>query len=378
MPTTQRRAVPGVIDQLLTQPQRFTFCHAVWLIDTLLRQHGIEHDVVLRDHLRFGNRLSFSFPPSEIDTLTAYAGEPIANAAALGVALASGGFSHIQITPVFLSLLGSTGILPNHISERIAEHEHATKDVGARAFLDIFTNVTAALFYRAWKKHRVECMEDEAGNPACLMMLRAFAGHAPRRLIRAWPVAAAPSLAALHPVEPARLAAPLSDDAIFPDEVAAFYATQFRGRTLPAVMLAGVLSSYFAVPISVDALLGGWDELPIDQQAVLGVSNMDLSKGILPGNRIYRRNARARVRLGPLARDDFERFLPHARAAQALGKLLGMFTGKPLIYEIRLILRASDVHPLSSDGSSRLGIDAFLLSGPSEIDRDDYFYHLQP
>lgn len=360
MPTTQRRTVPGVIDQLLAQPYRFTFCHATWLIETLLRQRGIEAGTVLAQHVRFGNRLSLAFPPSEIESVSAHADTPLADAAALKSALDDGSFRHIEITPVFLSLLGSTGILPNHVTERIAKHEHNTKDTGARAFLDIFTNVTAGLFYRAWKKHRIEHMEAADCAPACRMMLRAFAGHAPRGLARA------------------RIAAPAPDDADLPDEVAAFFSTQFRGRTVPAAMLAGVLSSYFCVPIGIDALVGGWDELPPDQQACLGVCNMDLGKGILPGMRIYRRNARARVRIGPLPRDDFERFLPGGRAARALGKLLGMFCGKPLTYKIRLVLRARDVHPIACDGTTRLGVDAFLLAAPSAVDRDDYFYFLQP
>jgi len=356
MPTPQRRPEPGVIDRLLAEPHRAEFFQAVSLIERWLEQNGVEHGRALLDYLRFPNRLSVAFPPSQIAALTVVADAPVGDTAALLAALQEGRLQHISLTPAFMGFLGGNGTLPLHYTQRIADHEHRTGDDGPRAFLDLFSQRSVTLFYQAWTKHRPGHMRDADGKDSLLPILLALAGTRPR---------------APH----------ARDDHSDIDEAAvAFYAAQFRGRATPGGVLAGVLSEYFSVPFALEQFVGAWRPIPFEHRARLGAGNTNLGVGMVLGSRVYCRDTRARLRIGPLDKEAFERFIPGASATRALEKMLGMFCGVGLTFEVRVVLRKEDVRglKLSASGGARLGIDAFLLTKAQTTPRDGAVYLLHP
>ncbi|MGZ5848604.1 MAG: type VI secretion system baseplate subunit TssG, partial [Ramlibacter sp.] len=97
------------------------------------------------------------------------------------------------------------------------------------------------------------------------------------------------------------------------------------------------------------------------------------------GARSWRPDLRVRVRIGPLDRAQFERFLPQGAAARALRTLLGLFATPTLSYEIVLVLRRDALQPARlADGGRRLGIDSYLLTGKPTADRADMRYEIRP
>lgn len=361
MPAAQRCFALGVIDQLLTHPHRFEFFQAVRLLELWLRQNGVEDGPIPMQYLRFENSLSLSFPASQIAALAAVADEPVDSAAALQRAALEKRLRHIAITPAFIGLLCGNGGLPNHDVERIADYEFRTKDSGPRAFLDMLSTRSVGLFYQAWARHRPQCMSDAAGDDRFLAMLLALSG------LRRHNDAAAPASAGK--------AGPC-------DEVLAFHAAQFRSRCVPASVIAGVLTEHFGVPFALEQLVGRWEALPFRHRTRLGGTNRTLGAGATLGRRIHRRDSHARLRVGPLKHDDFERFLPHTAGASAINDVLGMFCGAGMTFEVELVLRAEDVRPLQlpKDGDARrarLGIDAFLFQGAPR-DRTTARYLLRP
>ena len=351
MPAPQRRPGAGVIGQLLAEPHRFEFFQAVRLIELWLRQDGEAAGDVVDDtvceRVRFDNRLSLAFAPSQIAAVALE--ERAGNVAWLGDALTPQRWAHVRITPAFMGLLGGSGVLPLHYSERIAVYEQSQRDLGPRAFLDMLSHRSLAWFYQAWAKPRPECMTTQEGGDAYLQMLSALAG------LRAAPGSG------------------------LERETLAFYATQFRSRAVSAHAIAGVCSEYFGVPFVVEPLIGVWTELPPPHQAQLGVAHVGLDAGVLLGARIFECDSRVRVRIGPLGRDDFEDFLPGRAGAASLAALLSQYCGAGITYEIRPTLRAADVCGCHlGAGEAALGVDAYLLAGPSARDRDDTFYLLHP
>lgn len=325
MPTTQRIAGTGVIGQLLEEPQRFEFFQAVRLL------HMLQEPQTGR--VRYRNRLSLAFPPSQIEAIAEEEG---------------GGAPAVALTPAFMGLLGANGALPPQYTERIAAYEQREGDPGPRAFLDMLSQRALSMFYEAWTRHRPECLPE-----GFLPMLTALAGTQP------------------------------AADGVIQEETRARYAAQSRGRAVPPAALAGVLSEYFGVPFRVEQLVPAWDTLPPRHQAQLGVANVDLDAGVLLGERMHRCDTLARIRIGPLGRADFDRFLPRQEGAVALKAMLGLFCGASLTFEVRVVLRASDVRGFGLcldevSGGARLGVNAFLLDGPSERDRDDATYFVQP
>ena len=137
------------------------------------------------------------------------------------------------------------------------------------------------------------------------------------------------------------------------------------------------------MPVKIEPLIGVWESLPAPQQAQLGRSNCGLREGVLLGARINRCDTLVRIRIGPLSKAGFERFLPHGPGAAALQAMLGAFCTIGIAFEVRLVLRAAHAHgfslaPSEPQGGARLGVNAFLLAAPSTRDREDASYVLSP
>jgi type VI secretion system protein ImpH len=358
MPTTKRRFEPSVIQRLLATPYRFQFFQAIRIIELWFKQRGVSSEQVLSNHIRFANRVSLGYPPGEIESLTVYPSEPGAAPVDAELALLSEAFQHLSLTPTFMGFLGGNGTLPNHYTERVAAHQALEKDEGPRAFLDIFSNRAVALFYRAWRKYRLELHYDQAnGKDGFLPLLMSLAGL---------------GQGSLHD----RLR---NDGEGVLDESIGRLAAAVRQRPTSAALLQRVLSEYFAVPIALEQFVGMWYHVPREHQTQLGSTNAVLGTTAMVGARVWQRDLRVRLRIGPLARADFEQFLPRAKAALALQKILTLFTGVCLEYEVQLILRASDISQARlDDGGSggRLGWDLFLTSKPELKDRMDVCYDI--
>ena len=330
---TAPAALPGVIPDLLAHPQRYAFFQAVRLLVRWLGRQGIapEHALGL---IRFRNSLALGFPPSEIES----------------IACTTEGAPAVNVTPALMGLLGVTGALPLHYTERFAAWEAESRDGGARAFLDLFSSRQVTLFYRAWCKYRVRHPAD-GEHDRFLPLLLALAGA--RRPTDEAPGAPAPEI-----LSQARFAAAL------------------RSRVVSAELIAGVLRAYFQVPVTVEQFSGRWDVLGPGQRTHLARGNCELGAGATAGGRLLRPELGMRVRLGPLEREAFERFLPGAAGSRALAALLDRFAIEVPYRELQVVLRRDAIGGVSLDGATRLGLDGFLCTASGQRDRDDVCYLL--
>lgn len=357
MLATKRRFEPAVIERLFAQPQRFEYFQAVRLLELWLKRHGAPQEGAVANFLRFQNSTSLSFPASQLEALQPEPRGLAADASSLGAALQAQQLRYIRITPAFMGLLGSSGTLPAHYTERIAAHALYQKDDGPRAFLDTFSNRALALFYEAWRKYRLELKYQIDGKDGFLPVLLSLAGMHQPSLRR-------------------RLA---GDGDGVRDESVAYFATAMRQRPASAVQIARVLEEYFGQPVRAEQFIGCWYHVPPGQQTALGMGNAVLGGGALAGQRVWQRDLRLRLVIGPLDRDGYESFLPGGKAARALESMLTMFTGVTLEYEVQLVLRAGDVSGACLDAGAtggRLGWDSFLVSEPQRQDRGDVRYEI--
>jgi type VI secretion system protein ImpH len=349
MPATQWSADAGLIRRLLDEPYRFEFFQAMRLLA------GVQP----LQRVRLGNRLSMAFPPSDISdaALESDAHDQMA----------------VRLTPAFIGLLGSTGALPLHYSQRIAEHERTAVDGGPRAFLELLAQRSQLLFYMAWARHRPECMAGQAGD-SFLRMLTAIAGGAATACARGVCGDNADNADNADNIGAGDYPGAGGAGAGIAAETLARYAMHLRGRTASAPALAAIYSEYFGVPFQLEQLAGAWQPLPPEHQAQLGVANASLDGGVLLGARLYRCDTLVRILIGPLDKASFDRFLPGADGAQALAALLQLHCGAGMDYDVRLLLRADAIAPLRF--GARLGVDSWLPGGASR-DRDDARYLLQ-
>lgn len=359
MHATKRRFESSVIQRLIETPHRFGFFQAVRLLELWLKRNGVAPSQALTGVLRFRNTLSLGFPASELESLVTDPVLPL-DATALLDALQNGGLNQIVLTTTFMGFLGASGTLPSHYSEKIAAHQLFERDDGPRAFLDTFSGRPVTLFYQAWQKYRLEFKYECGGEDRFLPLLLSLAGL---------------NHSSLH----ARLENTSEAEGAVLDESLGHFAAALRQRPMSAVYMQKVLHEYFKVPIELQQFVGAWYAVPRDQQTTLGGTNAVLGAIAIVGERVWQRNLRVSLRIGPLARTDYEPFLPGGRSAQALEKLVTMFTGVTLEYDVELVLRAGDVRGMhlgaAADGG-RLGCDAMVVAGAEKQDRCDVRYRL--
>lgn len=356
MPTAQRTVDPSVIKRLGAEPYRFEFFQAVRMLALQLeRRHGGSLEHAVGGAIRFRSSISLVFPPSEIEHISRGDADPETT----GRTPSSNSSGVYTITPALIGLTGPMGVLPSHYTHRLAERELYFRDHAARAFLDQFANRAIALFYRAWTKYRLHLEFERDRQERFLPLLLSLAGLGPRSTRE-------------------RLAR--GSGRVF-DETLAYYAAAVRQRPPSAEVVGRILSEHFNVTIKVTQFVGRWFTIPEDQRSLLARDLAQLGVSAFCGARVWQRQMRLRLVIGPLDQKSFSDFLPQGTASQALSKLLTMLTGVTFEYEVQLILRKSAVKPArlgTAKSPCRLGWDAFMDTCKRDRDADDARYELAP
>lgn len=360
MPPTQRRIAASVIQQLSEEPYRFEFFQAVRVLERWFSRTGAHGGALVGgERIRFGSSLLLTFAPSEIEALqlSASDGEALDTPEKLRKAIAEGRVSRAALTPAFFGLLGVSGALPVHYTEQIAEREMYKRDRAARAFLDLFSNRATAFFYSAWKKYRLPVQYETDQREHFLPQLLALAGingRAMRYRLRA------------------------AAGGVFDESIACF-AAMARHRPVSALVLQRVLEQYFQVCIRIEQFIGRWYSIPPAQSTSLGKHNAILGVSAFVGERVWQRDMRLRIRVGPLDSRGFGKFLPGGTASMALGELVMLMMGPVYEYEVCLVSQKASVKPIqlgTGKEGTRLGWDTWLQSHPAMVDRDDVVYEI--
>ncbi len=191
MQTTQRRIDPGVINQLLDEPQKFEFFQLVRVLeiwfgmqisDSAHTTNTVRPRGLFARRIGFRNTLSLSFPRARshrrrYTTLPGRSCKTALSKSGRCRATASSGWSLLSRSS---ACWAAKGALPLHYTEQIVAHEQATRDHSARAFLDALGNRAAALFYAAWKKSRLLFHHELDRNDRYLPTLLSLAGVSDR------------------------------------------------------------------------------------------------------------------------------------------------------------------------------------------------------
>jgi type VI secretion system protein ImpH len=351
MPTTKRKHGVDLIGLLLDEPHRFQFAQLVNVLLRQLRRQGISYDRAFRDVLRFRNSLSLSFPASEVRALEVEPQAPLTKLDAAR-ALRTGELRKLRVTPAFIGLLGSSGTLPLHDTERLAARHSLDGDASQHELIDVFSNRVIGLFYEAWGKYRVEHDKAVRGHDRLLPMLMSLAG--------------------------ARMSGIGSSAR---DEIAGYYSGLLGTRPVAGGTVERVLAEYFGVPIRLEQFVGCWDPIPQNRRSTLGAAPPVLGAGAALGVRLWRHDLCARLHIGPLDEAQLAQFLPGGRALRALEEMSRLFALPALRYEVRLLLSPPCVKrmTLTTRGPSRrLGWDTFLTGTPGLASRPEVGMMLRP
>lgn len=291
------------MEDLLDDPQSFTFFQAVRLLQRLrpdrepVGAFGRPDEEVVR----FSVNPSLAFPAGEIQDLR----------------IAPAGAGEMEVN--FMGLVGNQGVLPAHYS-LLAGGDARGGAPPLRSFLDIFQHRIVSLFYGAWERSRFYVPYEREEPDRVSSRLRDLIGIG------------TPSL---------------RDRMSIRDESFLFYCGLLAARQRSAVPLEQLLEDYFQVPVQVQQFVGGWYGLSESQRCRLDEepepNGIGLGEGTVVGDEVWDPQARIRIRIGPLARDEYEDFLPGGDANEALSAITDFFGGGQFDFEAQLVMSGDEV-----------------------------------
>lgn len=224
----------------------------------------------------------------------------------------------IEITTTFLGLTGSTSPLPSYMSESVLfeDQDRAIR----RDFLDVFHHRAVSLLFRGVARLSIPREHTSKKTTAWVKRSLCLGG------IDAYDV-------------PATRALPLSDVM----QLLPLLVGRARGARTLRTALRHVLGPAIGPGASVDLVenVEGWVELEEAQQMLLGTSNSVLGVNTHVGVRARERTGKFAIRIGPLAAEEYDRFLPDGDLTAIIQETVQTFTRNPVDYDLELVIGAA-------------------------------------
>jgi len=361
MARTDRRSARHLIKEIGNDAPRFRFFQAV----RLLALSAPERDTAtIPQALRFGSPLSLAFPASEIlaangvfdfESVTGIAAEADEEC----VSESTSQSAALQLTVGFMGLTGPSGVLPAAYTEALIERRNTHRDTAAHRFLDMFSHRAISLFYEAWRKHRFY-IAYESGDR----------GGFSRNLLDLVGV----GLSSLQPG--------LQRAGGIPEAFLSYFAGLLSQKPVSATNLAALLQGYLGVEAKIEQFVGQWVALPALEQTALGQRACVLGEDAFVGDRMWDRQNKVRILLGPLDDAQFADFLPGRPGAVAVAGLVQLCTGQTLACDLTLSLRKDCVPRAVFDSAQpsaagmRLGYNVWLHHRRPSTDLDEASFAL--
>ena len=315
---------------LAQEPYRYDFFHALRRIESLhpgkprLGQALRPAD----EPVRLAQEPSLAFAPS---TLASF--QPPS---------AESPFGRMEVR--FFGLLGPNGPLPLHLTEYARERLMHANDRTFARFLDVFHHRFLLLFYRAWAQAQPTASLDRPREDRFSSYVGALIGLG------------APGMRNRDAVD---------------DHAKLFFSGLLARRVRNADGLAALLSGFFRVPVRIEQFVGHWLTLPVNDRTRLGAAvTASLGRGAMLGARVWDRQHKFRVRLGPLSLVQYESFLP---GSSAIGKIVAwvrQYLNFEIDWDAQLVLRRREVPNTRLGQYGRLGWTTWIGHYRSERDAD--------
>lgn len=235
----------------------------------------------------------------------------------------------------FFGMLGANGPLPLHLTEYARERILHAGDLTFARFLDIFHHRFLLLFYRAWAQAQPTVNLDRPQDDRFAAYVGALIGIGASGLQRRDEIG---------------------------DHAKLFHAGLLVRQVRNAEGLRAWLAGFFRVPVEIEQFVGHWLRLPEEERTRLGVDGdgARLGIGTVIGARVWDRQHKFRIELGPLSLAQYESFLPGGTALPRLVALVRQYLCLELAWDLRLKLAPQQVPETRLGGFGRLGWTSWI------------------
>lgn len=350
MSSPRWRKSTSIIADLLTEPHKYSFMQTVRLLErALLLNHSareIQHSrsqtvggfaPPTNEILQFRTKSSLSFPESDVVSIEKLPTD------ALGEAY------HVQTN--FLSLAGSSGVLPYHYTEFMLQRLKL-KDAALAQFLELFNHRLISLFYQANVKYKL-ALEKERKQ---LKNQRSTLTTLPSQVILSMIGMGTKGLANRLQCK---------------DETLIFYSGLLSHKVRSSQGLKQMLADYFQLPVKIHEFVGQWQTLLPDfctriaSTAMPNGQNARLAQTAMLGSRGWIAQGKIRIVLGPLTKAQFYQFAPGTKALSAINDMVRFYLGLEHDYEFVIEVNRADLPnkiQLNKSASPILGWNTWLSS----------------
>jgi type VI secretion system protein ImpH len=322
------------LGRLVAEPSAFHLFQALRLIEAAYADTPRLGRSVrpAQDPVRIGQQVELAFPPV---TVTAFAAKD------------PEGKRPGRLRQLFFGLFGPMGPLPLHVTEYARDRERNQRDTTLVGFADAFHHRATSLLYRAWASAEPAPSFDRPDDDPFAEHVAAFAG---RRGAAFRNRDAMPDLAKLH----------------------------FAGRLLSGAKneegLLAIVSAFFRAPCRIESFVGSWLELDARDRWQLGVP-AQLGRSASLGARVWSRQAKFRLRIGPLSLREYRRLLPGRASLRRLASVVRNYHGDSLDWDLNLVLAKGEAPALQLGGQAQLGWTTWIGSAAREREADDLRLH---
>lgn len=274
--------------------------------------------------VRLGQDLDLSFAPASLASFEV---------------TADGRKPRLQVR--LFGLCGPNGPMPLHITEYARERLRHANDPTLASFLDLFNHRFIALLYRAWAQAQPHVSRDRPGDDRFATFIGAFIGLAPQTM--------------------------RGRDTV-PDTAKLFHSGALMRQVRNAEGLTSILRQFFGIGAEVEEFVGHWMVLGAAERTRLGREGAWLGSGALIGARVWDRQHKIRIHLGPLTLVQYESFLPGGARLRQLVDWVRTYLDFELEWDVRLRMKKQDVPLMRLAHGARLGWTTWL--GQRRVDED--------
>ncbi len=245
----------------------------------------------------------------------------------------------------FFGLFGPNGALPLYLSEYVFSRLMTpTRDPTLARFADIIHHRFLLLFYRAWAQAQPCVNLDRPAEDRFASYVGALAGIGLRTLRRR---DALPDFAKLH------------------------HAGLLNRQVRNAEGLGQLIGGFFRLPVRVEQFVGHWLLIEERDHTRIGRARCRLGSAAVLGRRVWDRQHKFRLRIGPLTLAEFTRLLPGGAAIAQLEACVRNYVGLEYAWDAQLLLRADQVPGLQLGRGWRLGYTSWLGERRCRAPADD-------
>jgi type VI secretion system protein ImpH len=250
-----------------------------------------------------------------------------------------------RLSQRFIGLFGPNGPLPLHLTEYARDRERHHRDESLARFADMFHHRAVSVFYGAWAQSQPTVQFDRPDSDRFGTYLGALIGL---------------GLPSLKDLDAMHHLSKLS------------FAGHFGSLPRHVNGLVSIIEEYFGVKAKVLEFIGHWMRIPKQDYMLLGESNSNgcLGMNTVIGERVWQRQDKFRLKLGPLGLDQYEAFLPTGISFDALVAAVRNYVGLEYLWEVNLILKKEEKPVTCLGKSGKLGWTSWLKSG-QQLDHVD-------